>query len=168
MMRGRGALIVSFSVLLAVLIQSTLFGRVRIVTPDLVMLVVIVLALTKIKVEVVLAIGFTAGLIVDLLGSSLLGLRAIVFTTIAYVAVRTKERAELGRITVAVWAGFLTLVGMVLLILVGTLFGQSSLLGQNAVSRMILVPLANTLIAALLAPTYVRLVDGDRTAMRYP
>lgn len=168
MMRGRGALIVSFSVLLAVLIQSTLFGRVRIVTPDLVMLVVIVLALTKIKVEVVLAIGFTAGLIVDLLGSSLLGLRAIVFTTIAYIAVRTKERAELGRITVAVWAGFLTLVGMVLLILVGTLFGQSSLLGQNAVSRMILVPLANTLIAALLAPTYVRLVDGDRTAMRYP
>ncbi len=167
-MRGRGALIVSFSVLLAVLIQSTLFGRVRIVTPDLVMLVVIVLALTKIKVEVVLAIGFTAGLIVDLLGSSLLGLRAIVFTTIAYIAVRTKERAELGRITVAVWAGFLTLVGMVLLILVGTLFGQSSLLGQNAVSRMILVPLANTLIAALLAPTYVRLVDGDRTAMRYP
>jgi rod shape-determining protein MreD len=168
MMRGRSALIVSLSVLAAVLIQTTLFGRVRIVTPDLVMLVVIVLALTRIRVEVILGVGFTAGLVVDLLGSSLLGLRAIVFTTVAYIAVRTKERAQLGRITVAVWAGFLTLIGMVLLILIGTLFGQSSLLGQSAVSRMILVPLANTLIAALFAPMFVRLVDGDRTALRYP
>jgi hypothetical protein len=87
---------------------------------------------------------------------------------VAYAAIRTKERAELGRVTIAIWAGLLTLVGVVLLILIGTLFGQVSLLGENAVSRMILVPLANLAVAGLVAPTFVRIVDRDRTALRYP
>ncbi|HSO51139.1 MAG TPA: hypothetical protein VLS86_11370, partial [Acidimicrobiia bacterium] len=91
-----------------------------------------------------------------------------VYTVVAYAAIRTREPAELGRVTIAIWAGMLTLVGVVLLILIGTLFGQVSLLGENAASRMILVPLANVAVAALLAPTFVRLVDRDRTALRYP
>jgi hypothetical protein len=74
----------------------------------------------------------------------------------------------LGRATIAIWGGLLTFVGVVLLILVGTLFGQISLLGENAASRMILVPLANVAVAGLLAPTFVRIVDRDRTALRYP
>jgi rod shape-determining protein MreD len=166
-MRGRTGIVVALTMLLAILIQTTLFGRVGIVTPDLVLLAVILLALTRIRVEAVLAIAFASGLMIDLLGSPLLGLRAMVFTTVAYVAVRTKERAELGRITIAIWVGILTLFGMMLLILVGTLFGQASLLGEDTVSRMILVPLANALLAALLAPTFVRVVDADATALRY-
>jgi hypothetical protein len=71
-------------------------------------------------------------------------------------------------VTIAVWAGVLTLVGIALLLLVGTLFGQASLVGDDAVSVMILVPLANLAVAALLAPSFVRLVDRDRTALRYP
>jgi rod shape-determining protein MreD len=167
-MRGRTALIVGLMVLIAVLIQTTLFGRLQIVTPDLVMLIGILLALTRIRTEAILAIAFLSGLIMDLLGASLIGLRAVVYTTIAFIAIRTKERAELGRVTIAIWAGLLSLLGVVLLLLLGTLFGQVALVGERGVSVMILVPLANTAIAALAAPTFVRLVDRDRTALRYP
>jgi rod shape-determining protein MreD len=167
-MRGRTALVIGLMVVFAVVVQTTLFGRLRIVTPDLVLLIGILLALTKVRPEAVLGVAFISGLIVDLLGASLLGLRAVVYTVIAYIAIRTKERAELGRVTIAIWAGVLTLVGVVMLILIGTLFGQVSLLGESAVSRMILVPLANLAVAGLMAPTFVRLVDRDRTALRYP
>jgi rod shape-determining protein MreD len=167
-MRGRTPLLIGLIILLAVVIQTTLFGRLRIVTPDLVMLVCILLALTRLRPEAVLGTAFLSGLIIDLLGASLIGLRAVVYTAVAYIAIRTRERAELGRVTIAIWVGILTLVGVVLLILIGTLFGQGTLIGDDAFSRMILVPLANLVVAALVAPTFVRLVDRDRTALRYP
>jgi rod shape-determining protein MreD len=167
-MRGRTALVIGLMVLVAVVIQTTLFGRLRIVTPDVVMLIGILLALTRVRPELVLGVAFISGLMMDLLGASLIGMRAVVYTTVAYIAIRTKERAELGRVTIAVWAGVLTLVGIAMLLLVGTLFGQASLVGDDAVSVMILVPLANLAVAALLAPPFVRLVDRDRTALRYP
>ncbi len=167
-MRGRTVLVIGLIVVVAVVIQTTLFGRLRIVTPDLVMLIGILLALTRIRTEAVLGVAFLSGLIMDLLGASLIGLRAVVYTTVAFIAVRTKERAELGRVTIAIWAGVLTLIGVVLLILIGTVFGQVTLLREDALSRMILVPLANLAVAALVAPAFVRLVDRDRTALRYP
>jgi rod shape-determining protein MreD len=167
-MRGRTALVIGLTILVAVVIQTTLFGRLRVVTPDVVMLIGILLALTRVRPELVLGVGFISGLVMDLLGASLIGMRAVVYTTIAFIAIRTRERAELGRVTIAVWAGVLTLVGIALLLLVGTLFGQVGLVGGDAVSVMILVPLANLAVAALLAPSFVRLVDHDRTALRYP
>jgi rod shape-determining protein MreD len=167
-MRGRTALIIGLTVLIAVLIQTTLFGRLQIVTPDLVMLIGILLALTRVRTEAILAVAFLSGLIMDLLGASLIGLRAVVYTTIAFIAIRTKERAELGRVTIAIWTGLLSLLGVVLLLLLGTLFGQVAVVGEGGVSVMILVPLANTAVAALAAPTFVRLIDRDRTALRYP
>ena len=167
-MRGRSALIVVLLFIVAVVIQTTLFGRIELVTPDLVLLLVIILCLTKIRPEVILAIAFTSGLVIDLLGPSALGLRAIVYTTVAYLGIRTRDRADIGRVAVALWAGALTLVGVILLMLIGTLFGQASLLGENTFSRLILVPLANVAIAAAVAPLVVRLVDQDKTAFRYP
>ncbi len=166
-MRSRRVLVLALLIIVAVIVQTTLFGRLRIITPDLVMLLSMVLALTRMRPEAVLGLAFGSGLIIDLLGSLLLGLRAIVFTVVAYIALRTRERAEIGRIPTAFWAGLLTLVGVILLVLVGTLFGESSLLGEHVRSRIFLVPLANMAIAALLAPTIVRLVNGDRTSLRY-
>jgi rod shape-determining protein MreD len=154
-------------ILVAVVLQSTLFGRIRLITPDLVLLVAILIALTRIKPELVLAIGFSAGLVVDLLGSSLLGLRAIVFMSAAYIALRTRERADIGRIATALWAGGLTVIGVVLLVLLGTLFGQSTILGEHVLSRLITVPLANMLLAFMIAPVLVRMVDQDPAALRY-
>jgi rod shape-determining protein MreD len=166
-MRVRTPAAVFLIILVAVVLQSTLFGRVRLITPDLVLLVAILIALTRIKPELVLAIAFSAGLVVDLLGSSLLGLRAIVFMSAAYIALRTRERADIGRIVTALWAGGLTLIGVVLLVLLGTLFGQSTILGEHVLSRLITVPLANMLLAFVIAPVLVRTVDQDPAALRY-
>jgi len=166
-MRLRTGLIVTVVLLGAVLIQTTLFGQLRSVAPDLVMLVAMLLALTRIRPEAVLGVAFGAGLLVDLLGSSVLGLRAIVFTTVAYVALRTREQAEIGRLATAIWAGILSLVGVVMLLLVGTLFGQASLLGPDLVRSLIVVPVANLILAALFAPPFVRLVSHDTTAFRF-
>jgi rod shape-determining protein MreD len=167
-MRGRSVLIVVLLLVVAVVVQTTLFGRIQLVTPDLVLLLIIILCLTRIRPEVILAIAFTSGLMIDLLGPSALGLRAVVYTTVAYLGIRTRDRAEIGRVAVALWAGALTLVGVILLMLIGTLFGQASLFGDNAFNRLILVPLANLAIAAAVAPIVVRLVDRDKTAFRYP
>ncbi len=166
-MRSRTFAAVFVIVLVAVVLQTTLFGRVRFITPDLVLLMSILFALTRIRPELVLLIGFLAGLTVDLLGSSLLGLRAMIFTSAAYVAIRSTQRAEVGRIYTALWAGIISLGAVVLLILVGTLFGQSSILGEDVFSRMLLVPLANVLVAFAVAPTIVRVVDHDPAALRY-
>jgi len=166
-MRLPRGLIVAMILMAAVIIQTTLFGQLRIVSPDLVMLFVILLALTRIRSELVLGTAFLSGLLVDLLGSSLLGLRAVVFTVVAYIALRTRERAEIGRLATALWAGLLSLLGVLLLVLIGTLFGQSSLLGPDIVNRILIVPLANLIVAALFAPLFVRLVDGDTTALRF-
>jgi rod shape-determining protein MreD len=166
-MRVRTPAAVFLILLVAVVLQSTLFGRIRVITPDLVLLVAILIALTRIKPELVLAIAFSAGLVVDLLGSSLLGLRAIVFMSAAYIALRTRERADIGRFATALWAGGMTLIGVVLLVLLGTLFGQSTILGEHVLSRLITVPLANMLLAFMIAPVLVRTVDQDPAALRY-
>lgn len=166
-MRLPKGLVVATMLVLAVVVQTTLFGQIRVVAPDLVMLLVILLALTRIRPELILGIAFLSGLLVDLLGSSLLGLRAVVFTTVAYIALRTRDRAEIGRFAAAIWVGLLSFTGVLLLLLIGTLFGQTSLLGADVTTRMLVVPLANLFLAALFAPLFVRLIDGDSTALRF-
>jgi len=166
-MRLRTVLTVGLLLLVALVLQTTLFSQIEVFTPDLVMLVVIVLGLTKIRPELVLAIGFVSGLAVDLLGTAVLGLRAMVFTVVAFLALRTRERADIGRFVTALWAGLITLAGIVLLILVGTLFGQTVLLGEGVVDRLVLVPIANLIVAWIFAPLFVRIIDRDTTAFRY-
>ena len=166
-MRLRPTLVVFSLLLVAVVLQTTLFSQTEYVIPDLVMLVVIMLSLTRLRAEVVLGVAFLAGLAVDLLGSSVLGLRAIVFTIVAYVALRTRERADLGRVVIGLWAGLLTFTGVLLLLVIGTLFGQTVLLGDGVLELLLLVPLANSILAALFSPVVVRLVDRDTTAFRY-
>lgn len=166
-MRMRSVITVALILLGAVVLQTTLFSQIEYFTPDLVMLVAILLAATRIRPELTLLLAFLAGLSVDLLGSAVLGLRAMVFTMVAYLGLRTRDRADVGRVLTAIWAGMLTLAGVVLLVLVGTLFNQTVLLGEGVLDRLYLVPLANALLAFVLAPLFVRLIDRDPTALRY-
>jgi rod shape-determining protein MreD len=167
LMRLRPVLIVLTLLLAAVVLQTTLFSQTRVFIPDLVMLVVILLAMTRLRPEAVLGIAFLGGLAVDLLGSSVLGLRAIVFTIVAYLALKTRERADLGRVVTGLWVGLLSFGGVVLLLLVGTLFGQTVLLGEGVLDLLLLVPLANAVLAWIFAPMIVRFIDRDKTAFRY-
>jgi rod shape-determining protein MreD len=166
-MRLRSVVIVVLVLLMALVLQTTLFSQTEWFTPDLTLLVVILFGLTRLRPELILTLAFVSGLAVDLLGSAVLGLRAIVFTVVAYLAIRTRERAQVGRVITGIWAGLLTMAGVVLLILVGTLFNQTVLLGEGVTDRLILVPIANTVLALIFAPLFVRLVDRDATAFRY-
>jgi rod shape-determining protein MreD len=166
-MRLRPLVLVITMLVIAVVLQTTLFSQTTIFIPDLVMLLIIVLALTRVSSEAVLATAFVSGVVVDLLGSSVLGLRALVFTVAGYLALRTRDRADIGRVITGLWAGLVTLAGVVMLILIGTLFGQTVLLGEGVVERLVLVPLANSILAVLFAPVMVRIIDRDATAFRY-
>lgn len=148
----------------ALVVQTTLFGRVRIggIAPDLVILAIVFFALRS-RAETAMLAAFTIGFLFDAVASSsALGLRAIAYTTVAFVAVKTRERADLGPIAVALWVGLMTLVGVAAIFLVGTLFGQIDLGFGQAGRRLLLIPLFNAGIAVLLSPLSSRLLDGRR------
>lgn len=164
-MRLRPLLVGMVAVLAAILIQTTLFSRFRFVTPDLVILIAILFALTGLRRESVLVFAFAGGLIVDLLGSTVLGLRAAVFSVVAYLAVRTVDRVDVGPAAVALWVGGITLIGVVLFLLVGTLFGQGGLIGTGLGRRIVLVPLTNMALSLPLAPVLTRLMTTDQRGL---
>lgn len=166
-MRIRPVFVIIALLFVCVVLQTTLFSQTKWFVPDLVMLAVMLLALTRIRPEAVLGTAFVAGLVVDLLGSALLGLRAMVFTVVAYLALRTRERADIGRVITGLWAGALSFAGALLLYLVGTLFGQNLLLGDGVVDLLLLVPAGNAVLAWVFGPMVVRLIDRDTTAFRY-
>lgn len=146
-------------------LQATLFRRFTWLVPDLVVLIVI-LATLSLRAEVALVIGFLSGALVDVsLASTVLGLRALIYTVVAYLAVRTRQRADSGPLAVGIWAGFLTLVSVVLLVVVGVLFGQSAELGDAMLRRFLEVPITNAVCAALLVGPVTRLLQtgGRRT-----
>ena len=106
--------------------------------------------------------GFTAGLVFDALSSTALGLRAGVYTAVAFIAIRTIDRMDSSPLSVALWVGLLTISGVVLFLLVGTIFGQVTMDMGEAMRRVILVPLYNLVVALLLAPLSTRLLAPAR------
>jgi rod shape-determining protein MreD len=150
----------------AVILQTTFFGRVRLagLAPDIVM-VVVILSTFRLRGEVALGVGFVGGLVFDVLSSNALGLRALVYTAVAYVALRTRDRADFGPVAVALWVGLVSLFGVALLLVLGTLFGQFGLSGGEAMRRLILVPIFNFVTALVLSPVSVRLMGVTRRGL---
>ncbi|HLU53007.1 MAG TPA: rod shape-determining protein MreD [Acidimicrobiia bacterium] len=144
----------------AVILQTTLFSRFSYITPDLVLLVIILLAITDLPREGVLVMAFSGGLVVDMLGSTALGLRAAVFTVIGYAAVKTAQRVDIGPVAIALWVAALTLAGVALFLVVGTLFGQGGLISTGLARRLIFVPLSNLVLSFVVAPLMNRLIRG--------
>lgn len=159
-MRLRPLLVAVAALLAAVITQTTLFSRFQYVTPDLVLLLSILFATTSIRRELVLLLAFGGGLVIDLLSSTPLGLRAAVFTVISFIAVRTAHRVDVGPVAVALWAGVLTLVGVVLFLITGTLFGQGGLVATDLGRRLLFVPLTNLVLTFAIAPLLNRLISG--------
>ena len=149
------------ALLVAVIIQTTLISRFRFVTPDLVLLLSILFALTSMRREGVLLMAFLGGLVIDLLSSTPLGLRAAVFTVVGYLAIRTVHRVDFGPVAVAMWVGTLTLVGVVLFLLIGTLFGQGGLIGTGLGRRILFVPVTNLLLSFGAAPILTKVISKE-------
>lgn len=144
----------------AIVLQTVVLGRLRIfgVTPSLVLVLVILMA-RWLEPRAALLIGFTSGLVLDLLGSSTLGLRALVFTVVAFVAIRFTGDAALTSVA-GVWP--LSLLGVVLVFVIGTLAGQGSLLQGELLTEALVVPLLNLGLAALVFPLLAKLLAPTR------
>ena len=162
-MRTRAIGISLLAAALAVLLQTTLFAQVRLfdVAPDLVMLTVIAVA-RRLDAEPAVLLGFTSGLAMDLLGSSPLGLRALVLTLIAYATVRTRDRFDINVVATGIAVALLSLLGVALIVVIGTLFGEASFRDPNVFRKILLIPVYNLVLGVVVLPLVTLVVAGRR------
>lgn len=162
-MRTRAIGLSLLAAAVAVLLQTTLFGQVRIfdVAPDLVMLTVIAVA-RRLDAEPAVLLGFTSGLAMDLLGSSPLGLRALVLTLIAYATVRMRDRFDVNVVATGLAVVMLSLLGIVLVVVIGTLFGEASFSDPNVFRKILLIPVYNLVLGIAVLPLVTWVVGGRR------
>ena len=140
-------------VVMAVLLQTTLFKTVRPfgVSPDLVLLTVIACA-RWIDPEPAVLLGFTGGVAIDMFGNAPLGLTGLAFTLVAYVTVRTRDRFDFSAPSTGIAIGLLSLLGVVVIAVVGTLFGQGTLGGAGILKTFMLLPIYNIVIGLAVLP----------------
>ena len=162
-MRSRDVAISLGMVVLAVVAQTAVFGDGRInpfgASPAVVIVVVLAFA-RYIDPEPALLLGFTGGLLLDLLGGAPLGLWAIAYTVAVYVALRFKDRVEDGPVVLAVGVVGLTLVANALFLVVGTLFGERFFTNTAFIKDMVVPAFYNLAIAAIVFPLATRLVGA--------
>lgn len=152
-MTHRSTAIAILLVVAAVVVQTTLFVRFQPfgVAPDLVLLVVVA-AVRHLAAEPAVLVGFSGGLLADLLGVTPLGLRALVLTVVAFLGVRLRERLEASLPATAVGVVLLTVLGEGLFAVIGTLFGRALLSDALIMRKLLLVPLYNLVLAAGVFP----------------
>ena len=163
-MTGRDVGSALLMVVVAVVIQTAVFGDGRInpfgSAPALVLVVVLACA-RYIDPEPALLLGFTAGMLLDLLGGSPLGLWAMAYTVAVYIALRFRDRADNGTLVIGVGVFALTLLANALFLIVGTLFGERFFTSTAVIKNTLLPAVYNLAIAAVVFPLVARLI-GDR------
>jgi rod shape-determining protein MreD len=149
MSRSR-VVIALLAVLVAIVFQTTVFAAGRIqplgVGPALVTLVIIGVA-QEVESEYLLLIGFTAGILMDLIGSGTLGLWAMTLTAVAYAAGRLRGRLGEGTLNVVAIVFGLTVASQFLYVLLGTLFGQGTISEPNVLWKIVLPGVWNVILA---------------------
>ena len=76
------------------------------------------------------------------------------------MAVRARSRFDLGLLSGSLVVLVLSFVGVVLLAVVGTLFGQQTLTEPDALRRIMLVPVYNFLLAFIIQPVVGRVMQS--------
>jgi rod shape-determining protein MreD len=148
---------IALVVLGALLVQQTVVGRFELfgVSGDL-MVVLAVAAGYHAGPERGAVVGFAAGLAVDLLVSTPLGLTALVYTGVGYgVGMVASTLIRASRLTVVVLAAVAAPVATGTWVLIGILFGQTHLL-DAPLPRIALVASLVAALAALVVGRVVR------------
>ncbi|MFV1998812.1 MAG: rod shape-determining protein MreD [Acidimicrobiia bacterium] len=149
MSRSR-VVIALLSVVLAIVLQTTLFGSGRIqplgVAPALVTLVVVLVA-PYLETEYHLLLGFTAGILVDLVGSGTLGIWAMTMTGVAYAASRLRARFVQGPLLIGAVVFVLTILSQTMFVLLSTLFGQNTIAEPELMSKILLPAVWNLVLS---------------------
>lgn len=150
-MKARHALVVAAVVIVAAAVQTTLFMWVRPFDSAPALLLLIVLAYARhLPPEYALLTGFGTGLLQDLLAETPLGLWALVLTTVAFVVLRYRDRFEedfgyLGPFVLAVTVG-----GLALFAVLGTIFGEKTLADAGVIRKIVLPGVYNLVLAPLI------------------
>jgi len=138
------------AIVFSLVIQTTVFGAGGIeplgVAPAFVTLMVIAIG-PYVEAEYHVLLGFTAGILTDLMGSGTLGLWAMTLTIVAYATVRLRERFNEGVLLTGVLVFFLTLAGQLIFVTVATLFGQDVTADSSVVAKVILPAIWNLVLA---------------------
>lgn len=148
---SRSRLVTSLlAVVVMIVIQTTVFGAGRIqplgVAPALVTLVVILVA-PFIETEYHVLLGFTAGILVDLVGSGTLGLWAMTLTIVAYASSRLRPRMTQSSIALGVIVFGLTVAGQMVFVLMSTIFGQNTIAEPQVLQKIFLPAVWNLALA---------------------
>lgn len=154
-MTTRALLVSLTSVIIAVVLQTTLFAAESLrpfgATPNLV-LVTVVAAAIVLEAEAAIFLGFTGGLLIDLLGGSPLGLWSLVLTVIAYVVVRFRSIVVDQRLLVIPVILGLAIAAGVLFVGIATLFGEQPLKDPGVLRIIILTGLYSAVVAVPILP----------------
>lgn len=152
-LKYRRAVVVVGAIILATALQTTLFLRFRPfdAAPALVMLVVIAFA-RHLRAEFALFTGFSAGLLEDLLSQSALGLWALTLTTVAYLVVRIRDRLEEDFSLLAPFVFGLSVGGITLFAVLGTIFGEKTLADAGFLRNILVPSLYNVALTGLVLP----------------
>lgn len=147
---SRSRVVISLlAVLIAIVLQTTVFAPGRIqplgVAPALITLVVIAVS-TQVEAEYLLLIGFTAGILMDLIGSGTIGLWAMTLTVVAYAAGRLKRRFPDGPVYIAGTVFGLTVASQFLYVLLGTLFGHGTITEPGVAGKILLPGIWNLIL----------------------
>lgn len=152
-MKSRRILIAGGVLVLAVVLQTSLFARIRPfdVAPALVVVVLIGYA-RHLQAEVALLLGFGAGLLQDLLAVSPLGLWALVMAVVAYVVVRLRARLEEDVGVMAPFVFAVTFGALALFAVLGTIFGEKTLADAGVVKKLVLPAVYNVVLSLGILP----------------
>ena len=138
------------AVIVALVLQTTVFSAGRIqplgVSPSLVVLVLIAIA-PFVEAEFHILLGFTSGILVDLIGSGTLGLWAMALTAVAFAANRLGPRFADSILMSLVVVFGLTVLSQVLYVLLGTLFGQETMSEPSLAKKILLPAVWNVILA---------------------
>ncbi|MEN8238028.1 MAG: rod shape-determining protein MreD [Actinomycetota bacterium] len=138
------------AVVVMIVIQTTVFGAGGIqplgVAPALVTLVVILVA-NFIEIEYHLLLGFTAGILIDLVGSGTLGLWAMTLTIVAYAASRLSTQLTHNAMAMGGVVFGLTVAGQIVFVLMSTIFGQNTIAEPQLLQKIFLPAVWNLALA---------------------
>ena len=160
-MRTRDVSISLVLVILAVVVQTAVFGDGRInpwgASPTAALVVVLACA-RYLDPEPALLLGFTAGMLLDLLGGAPLGLWAMAYTVSVYIALRYRSRADDGPVIVGLGVFLITLIAHSLFVIIGTLFGERFFTSAAVIKDTVLPAAYNVALAAVVFPVVSRLI----------
>jgi len=144
--------------LVGVILQTSVVGRIQIAgaSPDL-LTVVVACAAFRLRDNGVLLLGFVGGLMLDVSGTSVIGLWSFAMTLVALGAALSRDHGGRGVLVNGLRIMLLTLLGIVAHTVVSVAFGEWSLAIWEALRLTVMVPALNLGLAIVLFPLLSRL-----------